>query len=164
MAQVKPIPDGYHAVTPQLVFNDASKAIAFYQKAFGAKEVSRMLGPAGKIWHAELQIGDSKFFLADAMPGMGATPPSAEHPSSASLMLYVTDVDATYKKALEAGAKTAMPLEDQFWGDRGGTVVDPFGYPWFIATHVRDLSQDEMRLASQEAIRRAESKSASHHA
>ncbi len=156
MGQAKPIPEGYHAVTPQLVFQDASKAIEFYKKAFGAKEVMRMPGPGGKIWHAELQIGDSKVFVMDATPNQGTSPPSPDRPSPASVMLYVNDVDATYKKALDTGAKSVMPLQDQFWGDRAGMVVDPFGYPWFIATHVRDVGDAELRRANEEAVRQAE--------
>ncbi len=162
MARTKPIPTGYHAVTPQLVFQDASKAIAFYQKAFGAKEVVRMPGPNGKIWHAELEIGDSKFFLSDAMPGMGAPPPTTDHPSPSSVMLYVPDVDATYKRALDAGAKEIRPPQDEFWGDRGGALLDPFGYPWYVASHVRDVSAEEMRRANQEAIRKAEASGGVH--
>jgi uncharacterized glyoxalase superfamily protein PhnB len=156
MGQAKPIPDGYHAVTPQLVLDDAAKAMEFYKDVFGAKEVMRMPGPGGKIWHAELQIGDSKIFLGDAMPGMGASPPTPDHPSSVSVMLYVPDADTTFKRALDAGARKEMDLQDMFWGDRGGSVVDPFGYRWFIATHVRDVTEDELRRAAQEALREAE--------
>jgi len=156
MGQAQPIPDGYHAVQPQLVFEDASKAIAFYQKVFGAKEVMRVPGPGGKIMHAELQIGDSRVLVMDAIRG-GTSLPSPDRPSAASVMLYVPDVDSTWKKALAAGAKAAMPLDDQFWGDRAGMIIDPFGYPWFIATHVRDVPEDEMRRASQEAVRQMES-------
>jgi uncharacterized glyoxalase superfamily protein PhnB len=155
MAQaVKPIPQGYHSIQPQLVYQDAAKAIAFYQKAFGAKEVMRMMGPGGKIMHAELQIGDSRFFLNDAFPGMGAEPPSADRPCPMSVMLYVPDVDATWKKAIQAGGKEQMGgLMDQFWGDRAGFLMDPFGYTWFVGTHVRDMTEDEMRAAQQKAMR-----------
>lgn len=156
MAQAtKPIPDGYHSIQPQLVFEDAAKAIAFYEKAFGAKEVMRMNGPGGKIMHAELQIGDSRVFLNDAMPGMGASPPSPASPSPISIMMYVPDVDTTWKKATGAGAKELMGgLMDQFWGDRAGMLMDPFGYTWFVGTHVRDLTDEEMKRAQQEAIRK----------
>jgi PhnB protein len=158
MAQAKPIPDGYHSIQPQLVFQDAAKAIAFYQKAFGAQEVMRMPGPGGKIMHAELQIGDSKVFLMDAMPGSGVEPPSPERPSPVSVMLYVPDVDSTWKKALAAGAKETMGgLMDQFWGDRAGMLADPFGYHWFVGTHVKDMSQDEMRRAGEEWMRQMQS-------
>ncbi len=157
MAQVKPIPDGYHAVTPQLVFHDAAKAIEWYQKAFGAKETSRMLGPGGKIWHAEMQIGDSKFFLNDAMPGMPSQIPSQDRPSPTSIMLYVPNVDEIHGKAVGAGGKEFMGgVQDMFWGDRAGTVIDPFGYAWFIATHVRDMTAEEAKRAREEAVRKAE--------
>ena len=150
----KPIPEGYHAIQPQLVFEDSTKAIAFYQKAFGAKEVMRMSGPGGKIMHAELEIGDSRFFLNDTFPGMGAEPPTTTHPCAAGVMLYVPDVDSTWKKALTAGAKELQGgLKDQFWGDRGGLLMDPFGYTWFVATHIRDMTEDEMRKAQQQAVR-----------
>lgn len=151
----KPIPDGYHSIQPQLVYDDAAKAIAFYEKAFGAKEVTpRVTGPGGKIMHTELQIGDSRIFLNDAMPGMGVTPPSPERPSPVSLMLYVPDVDSTWKKATAAGGKELMGgLMDQFWGDRAGLLADPFGYTWFVATHVRDLTEEEMRRAHEQAMR-----------
>lgn len=162
MAQAKPIPDGYHSVIPQLVFNDASKAIAFYKKAFGAKELDRMPGPGGKIWHAELEIGDSKFFLMDAMPGTPVSPPTSDRPSPSSVMLYVTNVDQTFKAALAAGAKEIMAVQDTFWGDRGGSLIDPFGYPWFLATHVRDMTAEEQRRAGQEVLRKMESEQARH--
>ncbi len=155
-AKAKPIPSGYHSIQPQLVFQDASKAIAFYEKAFGAKEVMRVPGPGGRIMHAELQIGDSRVFLMDTMPGMSSPLPSPERPSPASVMLYTPDVDSVFKKAVEAGAKPAMPVDDQFWGDRGGAVIDPFGYSWWIATHVRDVSEAEMRRAAQEMSKKME--------
>jgi uncharacterized glyoxalase superfamily protein PhnB len=157
MAQVKPIPDGQHAVTPQLVFQDTSKAMAFYAKVFGAKEVARVPGPGGKIWHAVMEIGDSKIFMNDAMPGMAGEVPSAGHPSAASVFLYVPDADAVMKRAAEGGAKVAMPCMDLFWGDRGGLVIDPFGYAWFVATHVKDLSEEEGKRAYQEALKQAQS-------
>ncbi len=153
MAKAKPIPAGYHAVTPQLVFHDASKAISFYEKVFGAKEISRMPGPGGKIWHAELQIGDSRIFLMDAMPGMGTEPPTQERPSPASIAVYVADVDATFKKAVDAGFKVLRSPTDEFWGDRGAGLIDPFGYGWYVATHIRDVPQDEMRRANEKAVR-----------
>jgi PhnB protein len=156
MAQaVKPIPEGYHSIQPQLVYQDAAKAIAFYEKAFGAKEVMRMSGPGGKIMHAELQLGDSRIFVNDAMPGMGAEPPSAARPCPISIMLYVPDVDSTWKKATAAGAKELMGgLMDQFWGDRAGMLADPFGYQWFVGTHTRDMTEEEMRRAQQEAMKK----------
>jgi uncharacterized glyoxalase superfamily protein PhnB len=156
MAQTAKLPKGYHAVTPQLVFKDATKAIDFYTRVFGAKEVLRMPGPGGKIWHAELELGDSRFFVMDAMTP-DTEPPTVAHPSPASVAIYVPDVDATFKKAVDAGAKVLQPPSDQFWGDRGAGVVDPFGYAWYVATHVRDVSADEMRRASEEAVKRMES-------
>jgi uncharacterized glyoxalase superfamily protein PhnB len=153
MGQTKPIPEGYHTIQPQLLFHDTAKAIAFYQKAFGATEVMRMSEPGGKIMHAELQIGDSRFFLNDTFPGM-PEPPSPDRPSPAGVMLYVPDVDSTWKKAVDAGAKELMGgLMDQFWGDRGGLLADPFGYQWFVASHVRDMTEDELREAQREAMR-----------
>jgi PhnB protein len=156
MAQVKPIPDGYHSVTPQLVFTDAARAIPFYEDAFGAKETARMPGPGGKIWHAELQVGDSKIFVGDEMPGSGIRAPSPDRPSAASIMLYVADADATFRAAVDAGARVAMELSDLFWGVRGGMVVDPFGYAWFVASRVRELSDEEVRRAGEEAVRQSE--------
>jgi uncharacterized glyoxalase superfamily protein PhnB len=156
MAQVKPIPTGYHAVTPQLVFTDATRAIPFYEKAFGAKEVARMRGPGGRIWHAELQVGDSKIFVSDELPGSGLRAAYPDRPSAASIMLYVPDADATFCAAVDAGARVAMELSDLFWGDRGGMVIDPFGYAWFVASRVRQLSDAEARRAGEEAIRQLE--------
>jgi uncharacterized glyoxalase superfamily protein PhnB len=153
MAQAKPIPDGYHAIIPQLVVSDAAKAIAWYVKAFGAKEASRMAMPNGKIMHAEVRIGDSVFFLMDEMPGMGPPAPSPDRPSAASIMLYVNDCDGTYATAVREGARTLMPVADQFWGDRGGMLLDPFGYPWFIGTHVKDMTVEEQRRAGEEWMR-----------
>jgi uncharacterized glyoxalase superfamily protein PhnB len=157
MAQTKPIPEGYHSVIPSLSLKDAAKAISFYEKVFGAKELSRMPGPGGKIWHSELQIGDSKIFVMDEMPGSPVQAPSPANPASASIMLYVPNVDETFRKAMSAGAKSTMDVADMFWGDRGGGIIDPFGYAWFIATHVRDMTEDEQRRASEEEIRKMES-------
>jgi uncharacterized glyoxalase superfamily protein PhnB len=156
MGKVKPIPEGIHSITPQLVFEDAAKAIAFYERAFGAKEVLRIPGPHGSIMHAEIKIGDSLVFLSDEFPTSGIRAPGPATPATASVMLYVPDVDATFQRALDAGAKTAMPVMDAFWGDRGGMLLDPFGYPWFIATRMKDLSPEEMRRASEEAVRQME--------
>jgi uncharacterized glyoxalase superfamily protein PhnB len=164
MGQAKPIPEGYHSVIPQLCFKDAAKAIDYYVKTFGAKELSRMPGPGGKIWHCELQIGDSRIFLMDVMPGSPIGAPSPENPASASIMLYVPDVDETYRKAVSAGAKSTMDVADMFWGDRGAGIIDPFGYAWFVATHVRDMSEEETRRAAQEEIRKMESMGGGAHA
>lgn len=142
----KAIPKGYHSVTPHLVVNNAARAIEFYKKAFGAQEIMRM--PMGdKIGHAELRIGDSMIMLADEWPGHNVNSPETVGGTTFSMMLYVDNVDATYKQAVAAGAKSTMEPADQFWGDRYGTVVDPFGHAWGIATHVREVSTEEMKKA-----------------
>jgi PhnB protein len=141
---VKPIPEGYHSVTPYLVVEDAEGAIDFYTRAFGAKEKFRM--PMGdRIGHAELTIGDSHVMLADEFPDMGHRGPKALGGSPVSLMLYVEDVDSTFKQALDAGATEKRPPENQFWGDRMGTLTDPFGHVWSLATTVEEVSPEEMR-------------------
>jgi uncharacterized glyoxalase superfamily protein PhnB len=155
MGQTKPIPKGHHTVTPHLVLRDCAKAIQFYQRAFGAKELTRMPGPDGHgVWHAELQIGNSVIYVADEMPGSPHAPSLAE-PAATSIVLYVEDCDATFARAIKAGGQTTRKLEDMFWGDRMGTVTDPFGYQWSVATHVRDLSRKEMEKAVAEAHRAA---------
>jgi PhnB protein len=141
---VKPIPDGYHAITPSLTCRNAAAAIDFYKKAFGAQEVMRMPSPDGKIGHAELKIGDSTIMLNDEFPGMSAGPDPHAIPST-TLFLYVTDVDTTYKRAIEAGAKSVTPVQDMFWGDRYGNLTDPAGHRWGIATHKEDVAPDEMK-------------------
>jgi PhnB protein len=143
MADVKPIPDGYHSVTPYLVMDGAAGAIDFYKKAFGATELFRM--PYGdKIGHAEIKIGDSPIMLADEQPAMGYVGPKALGGTPVSLMIYVEDVDTTYKKAIESGATEVKPLQDQFYGDRSGTLKDPYGHTWTIATHKEDVTPEEM--------------------
>ena len=141
-----PIPDGHHSITPHLVIKGASDAIAFYQKAFGAKEIYRMPmpGPDGaiRLMHAEIEIGDSKVFIADEFPEWGSAGPGASSP--VTIHLYVTDADATFAKAVEAGANVVMPLMDAFWGDRYGKVVDPFGHNWSIAEHLEDLNPEQL--------------------
>lgn len=148
---VKPIPDGYSTVTPYLVLNDAKAAIEFYSKAFGAKELFRM--PMGdRIGHAELQIGNSRIMLADENPQRGAY--SAKHykGSPMSLMIYVEDVDSAAKNVVAAGAEIERPVENQFYGDRSGTFRDPFGYQWTVATHVEDVSSEEMKRRMQKMV------------
>jgi PhnB protein len=141
-ASVSFTPAGYHSVTAYMIVDGAAQAIAFYEKAFNAKELSRMAMPDGKIAHAEIKIGDSPIMLADAMEGfrdprdLGGTP--------VSFMIYVADVDTIFKQALAAGAKEQRPLQDQFYGDRSGTLVDPFGHVWNVATHVEDVSPEEI--------------------
>lgn len=144
MAKVKPIPDGYRNVTPYLIVDGAAKAIDFYRKVFGASEKMRMPGPGGKVGHAELTIGDSMIMLADEHPDMGHRGPLAYAGSAVSLMVYVPDVDATVKAAIADGAKVVRPVENQFYGDRLGTIEDPFGHRWHVATHVEDVPPDEM--------------------
>ena len=146
---VKPIPDGYSSVTPYLIFEDAKSAIDFYTKAFGAHELFRM--PMGnRIGHAEIQIGNSRIMLADEAPQLDAYGPKHHNGSPVSLMLYVDDVDTFAKGAVAAGAKVLRPVKNQFYGDRSGTFLDPFGYKWTIGTHVEDVSPEEMesRMAS----------------
>ena len=149
---VQPIPEGYHSLTPYLAVEDASKAIEFYKEAFGAEETVRMPGSDGKIAHAELQIGDSKLMLSDPMPQSSVRPPSERGGTTASIFMYVDDADATFDQATAAGADVVMQLEDMFWGDRFGTLSDPFGHVWSIATHKEDLSEEEMAERSKAAM------------
>lgn len=150
---VEPIPAGYHSVTPYLMVRDAARAMAFYRDAFGATEVMRFDGPDGRIAHAEVKIGDSHVMLADEVPDQGFVGPQTLGGAGVSLMLYVNDVDATFAKALAAGATVRRPVADQFYGDRMGTLVDPYGHVWSIGTHREDVSVEEMqrRMASQQA-------------
>ena len=141
----KSIPDGYHSATPYLIVNDAAAAIEFYKKAFGATELMRMPKPNGKIGHAEIKIGDSPIMLADEAPEVGARSPRTIGGSPVSILLYVDDVDTTFTKAVNGGAKVQRPVADQFYGDRTGGVEDPFGHLWYIATHVEDVSPEEMK-------------------
>lgn len=142
---VKPIPEGYHSVTPYLVVDGAAKAIAFYEAAFGAIETVRMPTPDNRIGHAEVKIGDSVVMLSDAMKEMDHKSPKTLGGTPITLMIYVPDVDKTVAAALKAGAKELRPVENQFWGDRMGGVTDPFGHQWFIATHVEDVTPEEMK-------------------
>jgi len=145
MARAKnPIPEGMHTVTTHLVIRDAAKAIEFYKRAFGAQELMRMKGPDGKIGHAELKIGDSVIFLADEFPQGNCKAPQTLGGTTCSLNLYVEDVDASFDRAVKAGAKATMPVADMFWGDRYGTVTDPFGHSWGVATHKEDLTAQEV--------------------
>ena len=139
-----PIPEGYNSVTPYLVVDDAAKAIEFYKKAFGAEEKFRMPMGENRIGHAEIKIGDSFVMLADEFPEMGHLGPRARGGTTVSLLLYVNDVDSAFRTALDAGANQLRPLDNQFWGDRMGTLTDPFGHQWSLATHVEDISEAEM--------------------
>ena len=141
---VRPIPEGYHAVTPYLIIDGAAQAIEFYKKALGAEELVRMPEPDGRIGHAEIRVGDSPIMLADEHPEIGARSPKAYGGSPVSIHLYVEDVDSTFNRAVAAGAKVLQPVSDQFYGDRRGGVEDPFGYAWYIATHKEDLTGEEI--------------------
>ena len=143
--EVRPIPEGYGTVTPYLIVNGAARAIEFYKQAFGATETFRMERPDGRVGHAEIKIGDSHVMLADEHPEMGARGPRTIGGSPISLVLYVEDVDATVTRAVEAGAKLTRPVANQFYGDRTGGVEDPFGHAWYVATHVEDVSEEEMK-------------------
>jgi len=152
MAKVKPIPDGYHNLTPYLIVDGAAKAIDFYKKVFGATEKMRMPAPGGKVGHAELTLGDSMIMLADELPEMDHRGPHAYKGAAVSLMVYVQDVDATVKTALASGAKVIRPVENQFYGDRMGTIEDPFGHQWYVATHVEDVPQEELAKRAAAAM------------
>jgi PhnB protein len=142
--KVKSIPDGYHTATPYLIIKGAAQAIDFYVRAFGAKELMRLPGPGGKVMHAEIKIGDSPIMLADEFPEMDALSPQTIGGCPMSLMLYVENVDALSRQAVAAGAKEVRPVQNQFYGDRSGTFADPFGYRWTLATHVEDVSPEEI--------------------
>ena len=144
----KAVPEGFHSITPQLVLDNEAQTIEWYVKAFGAQELSRSLGPDGKVMHAELAIGSSRFMVNDAM--MGSKGPQALGGSPVSLWLYVENSDAAFKRAVDAGAKVQMPIADQFWGDRAGSVADPAGYNWWIATRKEDLTHAEIRQRAEE--------------
>lgn len=148
---VKPVPEGHHTLTPHIVVNNCSAAIDFYKKAFGAEDRGRMEGPDGKIMHAELKIGDSMLYLCDEYEGMALSPSTIGN-TSVTLHLYVEKADDVFESAVSAGATVSMPLTDAFWGDRYGQVVDPFGHKWSIATHVKDLTTEEIMKASEAAF------------
>lgn len=149
---VNPTPPGYHSLTPSIVVGDAADALAFYEKAFGAKETFR-LEAGGKIAHAEIQIGDSRLMLSDEFPEWDALGPESRGGTTGSLLIYVDDVDASFERAIKAGASVLQAVENQFWGDRMGTVVDPFGHRWMLGTHVEDVSEDEMRRRGEEWVK-----------
>jgi PhnB protein len=149
---VEPVPEGYHTATPYLAVDDAAEAIEFYKKAFGAKERVRMEAPDGRIGHAELEIGDSLVMLSDPFPQATTRTPKELGGTTASVFLYVEDVDALAKRAVDAGATVTMEVADQFWGDRFGSVTDPFGHAWSIATHVEDVPPEEMAERAKAAF------------
>ena len=146
----RPIPEGYHTVTPYLTIRDAARAIEFYKRAFGAQELMRMPGPGGRIMHAEIKIGDSVIMIGDIFPGMPGRSARSLGGSPIGLHLYVEDADGFVQRAIAAGATETMPLADQFWGDRYGKVADPFGMEWGVAEHVRDVSEEDMMRAAQQ--------------
>jgi PhnB protein len=143
------IPKGYHTVTPSIVVDGAAKAIDFYKKALGAEEITRFPGPDGKIMHAEIRIGDSVIMLVDQMPEQGGRGPKLIGGTPVSFFIYGENVDAAWKRAVDAGAKPIMPLDDQFWGDRTGLLEDPYGHHWWLAQHVEDLTPDELQKRSE---------------
>ena len=148
----KPIPEGYHTLTTYIAVDNAAEAIEYYTRAFGAKETVRMDAPGGAIGHAELQIGDSTIMLADPFPQSSTKPPIELGGTTASLLMYVEDVDAAVKKAVDAGGTVTMEPDDQFWGDRMGSVTDPYGHVWQIATHVEDLTPEEIAERGKAAM------------
>jgi PhnB protein len=148
----QPIPEGYHTATPYLVIDGAAEAIDYYKKAFGAKERMRMEAPGNRIGHAEIEIGDSLVMLSDAFPQSTTKAPTELGGTTAGVFLYVEDVDAVVKKAVDAGATVTMEVADQFWGDRFGSITDPFGHSWSIATHVEDVPPDEMAERAKTAM------------
>lgn len=150
---VKPIPDGYHTVTPYLAVKDGAETIEFYKRALGATEIYRMDAPGGKIGHAEIRIGNSMIMLADEMPDMGFKSPKTLGGTPVSIMLYVEDADSLFQKAVAAGARVKRPIKDQFYGDRSGTIEDPSGHEWTIATHKEDLSPEELGRRAAEAMK-----------
>jgi PhnB protein len=142
--KVKPVPDGYHTATPYLTLNNASAAIDFYKRAFGAKELFRMPGPDGKIMHAEITIGDSHIMLGDESSANETKSPQSLKGTTTGIFLYLEDVDAAFKQAVKAGAKENMPVQNMFWGDRFGKLTDPFGHKWLLATHIEDVTPAEL--------------------
>jgi uncharacterized glyoxalase superfamily protein PhnB len=149
-AKVKAIPDGYQTITPSIVVKDGAKAMDFYKKAFGAEEIMRMLGPSGKIMHAELKIGTSRVMLADEMPEMGCMAPTSPGATPVGFYVYVENADAAFKRAVDAGATVKMPPADMFWGDRLGAIIDPFGHQWSISQHIADPTPEEMKKGQAE--------------
>jgi PhnB protein len=150
---VKAQPDGYHSITPYLVTHDGAAAIEFYKKAFGATELMRLPGPGGKLMHAEIKIGDSPIMLADEFPEMGIRSAKSFGGSPVSIMIYTEDVDSMFAQAIAAGGIEKKPLADQFYGDRSGTIEDPFGHSWTIASHTEDVSPEEINRRFQEMVK-----------
>jgi PhnB protein len=152
MSQAKAIPAGFHTLTPHLTVRDADRALEFYKNALGAEVLNVARMPDGKVMHAALQIGDSKLMLNDEFPEMGGLSPLSTGGTGVTIHIYTENVDDLFNRAISAGAKVKMPLMDQFWGDRYGMVTDPFGHSWSLATHVKDMSPEEMQRAQDEAM------------
>ena len=151
--KVKAIPDGFHTITPHLTVRDATRALEFYKQAFGAEVLSVAPGPDGKVMHASIKIGDSILMLNDEFPEYGGDPaPTGSRGTGVVLHFYLENVDAAFQRAVSAGASVKMPLMDQFWGDRYGVLMDPFGHKWSLATHTRDMTQEEMKLEQEKAF------------
>jgi PhnB protein len=149
---IKPVPEGYRTATPYLIVKGAAEAIEFYKRAFGATEMLRMADPQGKVGHAEIRIGDSVIMLADEHPDMGYRGPRSLGGSSVSILLYLEDVDDVFERAVQAGGKALRPVANQFYGDRTGTLEDPFGHVWTVATHVEDVAPEEMKRRAETAM------------
>jgi PhnB protein len=154
----KAIPDAYRSATPYLCIRDAAKALEFYKKAFGAKEISRMGMPDGKIGHAEIKISEAIIMLSDEFPDYGALSPQSIGGTPVSIMVYVEDVDGFVNRAVAAGAKLEKPVQDQFWGDRSGVLIDPFGHKWHFATHIEDISPEEMKKRHDDFMKQMKNK------
>jgi PhnB protein len=154
----KSIPDAYRSATPYIIVNDATKAISFYERVFGATELVRLADATGKVMHAELRIDNSPIMLADEFPDMGYRSPQSLGGSPVSILLYVADVDVVMTRAIAAGGKETMPIADQFDGDRRGTLTDPFGHVWLIATRNEDISLEEMRQRFETMMKQGEAK------
>ncbi len=152
MAKVDPIPDGYHSVTPYLTQKSTHAAIKFYDRAFGAKEIMRLSTPNAGVAHTEIQIGDSRLRMGDDNPMFGNKSPETLGGSPSAYMFYVDEVDQAFARAIEAGATVERPVTDQFYGDRTGTLVDPFGYQWTLGTHIRDVISEEMKEAMEKMV------------
>lgn len=150
--KVKAIPDGYHTITPYLTVKGAGQALEFYSRAFGAQILYKMDSPDGRVMHAEMKIGDSIVMLGDEFPEQGGKSPQSLGGTPAGLLIYVEDVDAAFRRAVQAGARETMPVQDMFWGDRYGKLVDPFGHDWSLATHKEDLTPDEMAERAKKAF------------
>jgi PhnB protein len=153
---VSPVPDGYHSVTPYLIVKDAAGAIEFYKQAFDGTEIMRLEGPGGTIAHAEIRIGDSPVMLAGEHPQMGALSPDSIGGSPVSMCIYTEDVDTLFRQALDAGGEEIRPVQDQFYGDRSGTLKDPFGHQWTLATHIEDVSNEELQGRMERMMQQGE--------